>query len=146
MTTVYNVDNEEDSLVIELKQELIDSDNGNNTDMHIIFQGYLHSKSGFRLRIENIEVFDGDLIHTWQKIVESKGMQADVTADLSNAWVEITCKRARRHRKSIRDKIHLPSFSTFKFPTVPLMLLVYICICIASIIILWQRHKEKFLK
>lgn len=143
MTSVYAVDSTEDKFVTQLKSDLIASDNGNNTDMHISFQGYLHNKSGFKLKAENIEVFDGDLIETWKNIIESQGMTADITADLSNAWVQITCRRVRRHRKSIRERWKLPSI--MKFPSVPLSLLFYIGILIACIIVLWQRHKEKFL-
>jgi len=146
MTTVYSVDNKEDDFVSTLKEDLIDSDNGNNTDLHIEFEGYLHNKSGFKLRVENIEVFDADLIENWKTIIEQKGMHADITADLSNAWVQITCKRVTRHRRSIRDRLKMPKLPGIKCPRIPFQLLFYICILVASIIILWQRHKEKFQK
>lgn len=146
MTTVYSVNRDEDEFVSELKEEMKASDNGNNTDMVIVFQGYLHNKSGFKLRAENIEVFDSDLIHTWKTLIENKGMEADITADLSNAWVAITCKRVTRHRKSLRDRFKIPTLSGLKIPQIPLQLLLYILILVASIILLWMRHKEKFLK
>lgn len=146
MTTIYKVDNTEDDFVSQLKEDLIASDNGNNTDMHIKFQGYLHNKSGFKLRCENIEVFDGDLIQTWKTLIENQGMTVDITADLSNAWVQITCKRVTRYRKSIRERLKIPSIPGMKCPRIPLSLLFYICILFTSIIVLWLRHKEKFQK
>ena len=114
MTTVYKVDNTEDVFVSQLKADLIDSDGGNNTDMHITFQGYLHNKSGFKLRCENIEVFDGDLLQTWKRLIENRGMSVDITADLSNAWVQITCRRVTRYRKSLRERIKIPSIPGIK--------------------------------
>lgn len=146
MTTVYKVDSAEDDFVTQLKADLIESDNGNNTDMHIKFQGYLHNKSGFKLRAENIEVFDGDLISTWKSLIENQGMTVDITADLSNAWVQITCRRVTRHRKTLRERIKIPSISGVKCPRIPLSLLLYICILVACIIVLWLRHKENFQK
>ena len=146
MSNVYSVSNEEDNFVKTLKDDLLRSDDNNNPDMHLVFEGYLHNKSGFKLKAENIEVFDSDLIHTWKQIIENKGMQADITADLSNAWVQVTCRRITRHRTSLRDRFKIPSVSGVKCPRIPLQLLFYICILIASIIVLWTRHKEKFLK
>ena len=72
MTTVYSVDNKEDDFVSNLKEELIASDYGNNTDLHIVFEGYLHNKSGFKLRVENIEVFDANLLENWTECDRQK--------------------------------------------------------------------------
>jgi hypothetical protein len=146
MSSIYEVDAKEDQFVTQLKADLIASDNGNNTDMHIVFQGYLHNKSGFKLRAENIEVFNGDLIYTWKTLIENQGMKVDITADLSNAWVQITCRRVTRHRKSLRERFKMPSITKLKFPRVPFSLLLYICILLACIIVLWTRHKGRFLK
>jgi len=146
MSSIYEVDAKEDQFVTQLKADLIASDNGNNTDMHIAFQGYLHNKSGFKLRAENIEVFNDDLIYTWKTLIENQGMKVDITADLSNAWVQITCRRVTRHRKSLRERFKMPSITKLKFPRVPFSLLLYICILLACIIVLWTRHKGRFLK
>ena len=146
MSSIYEVDAKEDQFVTQLKADLIASDNGNNTDMHIAFQGYLHNKSGFKLRAENIEVFNDDLIFTWKTLIENQGMKVDITADLSNAWVQITCRRVTRHRKSLRERFKMPSITKLKFPRVPFSLLLYICILLACIIVLWTRHKGRFLK
>ena len=141
MDNVYKINNEVDDFVNKIREELISSDNGNNTDMEIVFQGYLHNKSGFKLKAENIEVFSDNLIHTWKSLIENQGMHADITADLSNAWVQITCKKVLRKRRSILfDRI-----LTKKMPKIPFTLLLYICVLILLIIVLWQRHKEKFL-
>lgn len=145
MEDVYRVDNTEDTLVTELKQELIDADNGNNPDLVILFKGYMHSKTGFKYRAENIEVFDAALWDSWKEIIVKKGLNCDINADLSNAWVEISCKRVLRHRKSIRSAFSLPKLSCFDITRIPLKLLAYLVILFFSIYILWIRH-EKYLK
>lgn len=142
-SAIYQADNTEDEFVKKLKKELIEADNGQNSDIYIIFQGYLHNKTGFKLRIENIEVFTDGLIDDWKAIIQNHGLQCDVTADLANAWVNLTCKRILRHRKSIREKMFLPSM---KCPRIPLSLIGYLTLILISIYLLWIRHKERLVK
>lgn len=144
MSTVYNVNTDEDQFVEQLKGELVAADQQQNTDLHITFKGYLHNKTGFQLRIENIEVFTDQLIEDWKFIVKKHGLQCDVTADLSNAWVLLTCKKLLRHRKSIRDRFTLPKFN-FKISSLPFMTIGYLMIIIACIYFIWNRNREKFL-
>ena len=144
MTSVYTVNTEEDRLVQTLKKEIFDADRNQNSDLHIEFKGYLHNKTGFKLRIENIEVFDGDLIDAWKDIVSNHGLTCDVIADQANAWVLLTCKRILRHRKSFRDRFSMPNVNV-KVPSLPFTLMLYLMIIIACIYIIWNRNKEKFL-
>ena len=144
MNTVYNVNTDEDKFVQQLKEQLVAADQQQNSDLHIQFKGYLHNKTGFQLRIENIEVFTDQLIEDWKNIVKSHGLHCDVTADLSNAWVLLTCKRILRHRKSIRDRFSLPKFNV-KISSLPFMTIGYLMVIIACIYIIWNRNREKFL-
>jgi len=144
MSTVYNVNTDEDQFVEQLKGELVAADQQQNSDLHITFKGYLHNKTGFQLRIENIEVFTDRLIEDWKFIVKNHGLQCDVTADLSNAWVLLTCKKLLRHRKSIRDRFTLPKFNV-KISSLPFMTIGYLMIIIACIYFIWTRNREKFL-
>lgn len=143
MTSVYTINTEEDSFVQKLKKELYEADHNQNTDLHIQFKGYLHNKTGFQLRIENIEVFNDELIETWKNIVSNHGLNCDITADLSNAWVLLKCRRILRHRKSLRDRFSIPLMK-LKMPSVPFTLLGYLLIIVACIYIIWSRNKEKF--
>ena len=144
MNTVYNVNTDEDKFVQQLKGQLVAADQQQNSDLHIQFKGYLHNKTGFQLRIEKIEVFTDQLIEDWKHIVKSHGLHCDVTADLSNAWVLLTCKRILRHRKSIRDRFSLPKFNV-KISSLPFMTIGYLMVIIACIYIIWNRNLEKFL-
>lgn len=141
MTNVYEINNQEDVFVTKIKKELLSCDNGNNSDMQILFQGYLHNKIGFKLKVENVEVFSDNLMQSWKSVIESQKMHADITADLANAWVQITCRRITRHRTNIRDM-----FSNTKISKMPFTLMLYICFLVTLIITIWQRHKEKFQK
>lgn len=144
-STVYTIDGDEDAFVTEIKETLFACDEGNNPDLVVVFKGYLHNKSGFKFRVENLEVFDAHLIDHWKAAIGEKGMTCEINADLSNSWVDITCKRMLRHRKSLRQKLTevstLPSLSS-----IPFSLIAYICLMIIVIYILWQRHQERFLK
>lgn len=144
MTNIYKINNQEDDFVSKVKNDLLLCDNGNNSDMQIIFQGYLHNKSGFKLRVENIEVFDDNLIESWKSLIKSQNMHADITADLSNSWVQITCRRTTRQRKSIKDMLKRNVVN--RIYNVPFTLLFYICFLLLLIVIIWNRHKEKFQK
>jgi hypothetical protein len=145
MQRVYTVNNEEDTFVIKLKNQLKEADNGNNSDLHITFKGYLHNRTGFKLRIENIEAFTDQLIEEWKQIINQNGLMCDFTADLSNAWVNITCKRILRQRTSIRERFTLPSFP-FTISRIPLVIIAYLTVIMFSIYILWNRNKDAFLK
>ncbi len=144
MNTVHNVNTVQDQFIKQLKEELVAADQQQNSDLHIEFKGYLHNKTGFQLRIENIEVFTDQLIEHWKLIVKNHGLQCDVTADLSNAWVLLTCKRILRNRKSIRDTFSLPKFNV-KISSLPFMTIGYLMVIIACIYIIWNRNREKFL-
>ena len=143
MDNVFTINNQEDKFISDVKNELIKCDNGNNSDIHIVFEGYLHNKSGFKLRVENIEVFNDNLIESWKTIIRKHKMDVDITADLSNAWVRITCRRITRYRRNIRERI-TSNISTIKCSEVPFMLIMYIFILFFIIWILWTRNAERF--
>ena len=142
MNTVYNVNTDEDKFVQQLKGQLVAADQQQNSDLHIQFKGYLHNKTGFQLRIEKIEVFTDQLIEDWKHIVKSHGLHCDVTADLSNAWVLLTCKRILRHRKSIRDRFSLLKFNV-KISSLPFMTIGYLIVIIACICLLYTSPSPR---
>jgi len=141
-TPVYTIDGTEDAYVTEIKNTLYQCDMGNNPDMAVVFKGYLHNKSGFKFRVENLESFEAILFDEWKDAIGKNGMVCDINADLSNSWVDITCKRVLRHRKPLREKIKslVPAL-----PSIPLLIIVYITLIITVIYVLWQRHQEKFI-
>lgn len=144
-TSVYTVDGSEDVYVTEIKNTLYQCDNGNNPDLAVVFKGYLHNKSGFKFRVENLEHFQAVLFDDWKHEIGKNGMVCDINADLSNSWVDITCKKILRQRRPLREKLKSLNF----FPTmssIPLSVIVYITLSLSAIYILWRRHQEKFIK
>ena len=144
-TSVYRIDGSEDTFVSEIKNTLYSCDGGNNPDLAVVFRGYLHNKNGFKFRVENLEVFQAELFDDWKQTIGEKGMLCDINADLSNSWVDITCKRVLRHRKPLREKMKDFNFAP-SLSSIPFSMIGYITIIIGVIYILWQRHQEKFSK
>lgn len=142
---VYKIDKSEDDFVLEVKNLLLQCDNGNNPDLVVVFKGYMHNKSGFKYRVENLESFDANLFNDWRQIIQDQGMQCVINTDLSNSWVDIKCKKVLRHRKNIRSSSFLPTAS-FRLPNIPFSAIAYLCLILSCIYILWIRHNERLVK
>lgn len=142
MSNVYSIDGEEDSFVAELKQLLKDIDDNQNPDLCVVFKGYLHNKSGFKFRCENLEQIDSSLFDDWKSAILEKGMSCHIQPDFINAWVDIVCKRVLRRRTNLSDRF--PKLSMPTLPSIPFSLLVYITVIFGIIYLLWMRHREKF--
>ena len=133
---IHKIDNEEDQFVRQGKAELTAADGNNNPDLVLLFQGYMHNKQGFKLRVENVEVFHADLLDTWRQIIQKHGMTCDINADLSNSWVNITCRRVLRRRTRLFPRI--PKVA------LPFQSIGYLLVLCAIIYILWTRNNERF--
>lgn len=143
MNSVFNRNHQEDDFINTLKDKLTECDDGSNPDLVVEFQGHLHNNRGFKLRIENVEVYNASLTSYWKEIIKNEGMEAEITSDMTQAVIFITCKRVLRKRTSLRQKI--PSLSSFKFSSIPFSSMIYILICSGCIYIEWSRHQDKFL-
>lgn len=143
MTSVFNRNHQEDPFIVNLKEKLVACDDGSNPDLEVIFVGHLHNNRGFKLRVENVEVFNATLTTDWKEIIRDEGMEAEIKSDMTQAIIYITCTRVLRKRTSLRQ--NLPSFRSFKLPSIPFQSMLYILICSGCIYIEWSRHQDKFL-
>ena len=140
MPEVFTVRATEDEFIRDLRQQLCDADQNNNPDLHIEFKGYMHNRNGFKLRAQNLEVFDASLFDAWKSVVHAKGMECTLQNDLSNSWVNIDCKKVLRNRTR---RSYVPSIS---LSAIPFTTIGYILLLVACIYLLWIRHSDKFQK
>lgn len=142
--SIFNASHQEDTFITSLRKKLQECDDGSNPDIHIAFQGNLHNNMGFKLRVENVEVYNASLTAYWKEVIQKEGMEAEIESDMTQAVITITCKRILRRRNPLRS-MAMPSLPSFSISSIPLASLSYILICSGCIYIEWNRHQDKFL-
>jgi hypothetical protein len=114
-----------------IKNDIVTCDADTNDDIVISFKGFKHNKSGFILRVTNIERLTDATMEKWKGLVIRRGYGCELRQDFHDGWVEIIC--TRQHKKRTWKVKHLQQVG-------------YLFVLAFSIYMLWQRHNKTPLK
>ena len=79
-----------------IKNDIVTCDADTNDDIVISFKGFKHNKSGFILRVTNIERLTDATMEKWKGLVIRRGYGCELRQDFHDGWVEIICTRQHK--------------------------------------------------
>lgn len=113
--------------VEQVKNDILNTTNHSNDDMHIKLKGYMHSNSGFILTAENMEKINDEIFGTWKALISKRGYKCEFQYDFQQGWVDIKCLQVKR--KTCMKVSYLYSLG-------------YLSLIIFGIYTIWYRHNK----
>lgn len=76
--------------------EILSAGRDENEDITVELSGYVHNKTGFILKVQNMECITDNLLSEWRQIITNKGYLCESTYDFQEGRVELKCLREEK--------------------------------------------------
>lgn len=88
---VFRATVDSSDIVDYVKNEILRVGVEENEDITVELSGYVHNKTGFILRVQNMESVTDRLLASWRQIVTRKGYHCELSYDFQDGRVDIKC-------------------------------------------------------
>lgn len=104
---VFRATIDSSDIVDYLKNEILRVGVEENEDISVELSGYVHNKTGFILKVQNMESVTDRLLASWRQIVANKGYLCELSYDFQEGRVDIKCIREEKQSACKGLNLHL---------------------------------------